>query len=218
MNRTFRRMLCILAAVVTGCTLVVNGRAMDGRVIDKETGKPIPGALVIVEWSGAVGGPVQSSRVCFHLEVVSTDADGRYHVPAWSRSPASDAEGGFFGIRNVEVTRRTYKAGYAPVDLDPNDPNIMRMSWVGPPTIDRLNALSLIGTAGCGATDGTLSREARIWRDVCEEVRSFPVSQLRQKTFGDHSFIELIDAQLAGIARQLEAENHGSSGFLQRCR
>ena len=217
MKRLVRMLLSALVALCGGCTLVVSGCAMDGRVVDKETGKPIPGALVIVEWSGAVGGPVQSSRVCFHLEVVPTDANGRYHIPGWSRRPANETEGGFFGVRNVEVTRRTYKAGYEPIDLDPTDPSTMRMSRVVSPSTERLHALSLMGTAGCGAADGSLMREAVIWRGVCDEVRSSPDAKLRQKSFGNRSFVELVNAHLEGITRQLAAGRNVAPHSLERC-
>ena len=210
MNRTFRRMLCILAAVVTGCTLVVNGRAMDGRVIDKQTGKPIPGALVIVEWSGAVGGPVQSSRVCFHLEVVSTDADGRYHVPAWSRSPASDAEGGFFGIRNVEVTRRTYKAGYEQFMYDPRDQTTILMQRFAANADQRIVYLSRQGTPGCGRTDGSRVNEIALWKAICEETKSLPDG--KQK----YDFFKAIDTHFAYLIEDVNEQLANRSDEVSR--
>jgi hypothetical protein len=186
-------MLCALAA---GCTLIVSGCAMDGRVVDSETGAPIQGALVIAEWTGDIGGPVQSSQVCFHLEVATTDSEGRYHIPSWSRRPVADYEGGFFGLRNVEVTRRTYKAGYVHVKYDEKEPNTILMSHFHGTSEQRIDYLSLEGTRSCGKRDGSRSNEIGLWRAICEEARKYPEAA-RARPKQDESFLRQIDTHLA---------------------
>ena len=184
---------------------MLSGSAMDGRVVDSETGAPIPGALVIVEWKGDIGGPVQSSQVCFHLEVVRTDEEGRYHVPAWHRRPAADWEGGFYGVRNTEVTRRTYRQGYTQLRYDPRDRMTILMSPYTGTTSERLEHLAFTGTSGCGAADGSLIHEAVIWHAVCEEAKRYGEARISLKKLSNRNFLELVDNHLAGIARQMAA-------------
>ena len=209
MKRLVRMLLSALVALCGGCTLVVSGCAMDGRVVDKETGKPIPGALVIVEWSGAVGGPVQSSRLCFHLEVVPTDANGRYHIPSWSRRPANETEGGFFGVRNVEVTRRTYKAGYEQFQYDPQDQTTILMQPFVGNAEQRIDYLSHQGTPGCGRADGSRSNEITLWKAVCEEARRLPEARNIRRAPHNESLLQEVNGRLSEINNDLE---HGQPG------
>ena len=152
-----------LLVAESGCTLSVSGTAIEGRVVDEATGNPIQGALVIAQWSGDVGGPVQSSQTCFHLEIATTDADGRYRIPGWSRRPVADWEGGFFGLRNTEVTRRTYKDGYAQLRYDPRDSRTILMTRFRGTPDERIDYLSRQGTPGCGRHDGSLDERSLVW-------------------------------------------------------
>jgi hypothetical protein len=59
---------------------------VDGRVLDEDTNQGIPGAFVIVRWKGSLGANSlggSPQEVCYHVEVVRSGSDGRYHVPAW---------------------------------------------------------------------------------------------------------------------------------------
>ena len=203
MRRLAARLFCALALLSASCTLMVSGCEMNGRVVDSETGAPVPGALVIAQWSGDVGGPVQSSHVCFHLEVATTDVEGRYHIPSWARRPVTDWEGGFFGVRNVEVARWTYRAGYKHLKYDPNDSTVILMARSHDMITERLNDLAHSGTPGCGSADGSLAKEVRIWQAVCGEVRNYPEARVYTKEFGNQTFIDLINAHLSGIERRL---------------
>jgi hypothetical protein len=181
---------------------------MNGQVIDSETGAPIAGALVIAEWTGDIGGPVQSSRVCFHMEVAKTDAEGRYHIPGWSRRPVTDTEGGFFGIRNVEVSRRTYKAGYEQLGYDPNDASTIVMRAFKGSDQERIEYLSHQGTAGCGRHDGSRAHEIVLWQTICEEARTLP-SAAKPSSAKGTSFLQEIDVHLAYLADDPRQERAG---------
>ena len=181
---------------------MITGCEMNGRVVDGETGAPISGALVIAEWSGDIGGPVQSSQVCFHLEIATTDADGRYHIPAWSRRPVTDHEGGFYGLRNVEVSRRTYKAGYSQLKYDPNDAStILMVPFKGPPE-QRIAYLSQQGTRSCGRHDGSRTHEVQLWRNICAEAKPL-VARLPNDANQSRSFLREIDAHLAHLTQDV---------------
>lgn len=180
---------------------MITGCEMNGRVVDSETGAPISGALVIAEWSGDIGGPVQSSQVCFHLEIATTDAEGRYHIPAWRRRPVTDHEGGFHGLRNVEVSRRTYKAGYSQLKFDPNDTStILMVPFKGSP-FERVEYLLNAGTAGCGREDGSLTKELSFWEAVCDEARKLPGASTLNPDFRNRSFLQEIDVRMASVLR-----------------
>jgi hypothetical protein len=62
-------------------------RALAGRVVDTATGRPIPGALVVVEsWQtpAPIGGPQPERRLVDSIGV-RTDASGRWSVPTESQ-------------------------------------------------------------------------------------------------------------------------------------
>jgi hypothetical protein len=212
-----RTAICFLCTLAAGCTLMLSGDAMDGRVVDSETGAPIPGALVIVEWKGDIGGPVQSSQVCFHLEVVRTDDEGRYHVPAWHRRPAADWEGGFYGVRNTEVTRRTYRNGYAQLRYDPRDTTTILMAPYSGSVNERLEYLAYIGTPGCGAADGSLIHEAELWRAVCAEAKTHAEARVPQPKLRDRAFLQVVNNHLEDIARELQEFNKAPTKPLIPC-
>ena len=216
--RLLKTVVALLAAATAGCTLIVGGCAIDGRVVDSETGAPIPGALVIVEWTGDIGGPVQSSQVCFHLEVVSTDQEGRYHVPAWHRRPVADWEGGFFGVRNTEVTRRTFRKGYTQLRYDPRDTTTILMQPFTGSVKERLDYLARLGTVGCGAADGSLIREAAIWEAVCEEARSYAEARTAVTAIGGRTYLDVVNDHFSDIAKELAANGHKDSNAQAPCR
>ena len=172
---------------------------MDGRVVDAETGAPIPGALVIAEWSGDIGGPVQSSEVCFHMEVATTDAEGRYHIPGWSRRPVADWEGGFFGVRNVEVSRRTYKAGYTHFKYEPDNSANILMSRANGADIERIGYLLHSGSQSCGREDGSLLNELVLWTAICDEVKRMPAAREPNSVISKSSALMKIDGHIASV-------------------
>jgi hypothetical protein len=61
------------------------GKPVGGQVIERETGKPLPDALVIVEWqtSAARGGHGASGASCYHMEYAITDKNGQFKTERW---------------------------------------------------------------------------------------------------------------------------------------
>ena len=68
---------------LTGCATVYHAEAIEGWVVDAETGKPLEGVIIVAHWElkgGLEGGiPIAELQI---LETV-TDANGRYFFPAW---------------------------------------------------------------------------------------------------------------------------------------
>lgn len=91
----WRSMLSIvlgLELLLTGCSaarpLTYRAAAIQGRIVDAETGQPVEGAAVVAVWEIDVikGNPfvalVERSERLHILEAV-TDATGAYTIPAW---------------------------------------------------------------------------------------------------------------------------------------
>lgn len=75
-----------------------------GVVLDEETKEPIEAAIVVARWIGSISQLVDSQTTCYHVETATTDAKGRYRMPAWTKIP------GKVGHNEVQFT--AYKAGY----------------------------------------------------------------------------------------------------------
>ncbi|MBL8510252.1 MAG: carboxypeptidase regulatory-like domain-containing protein [Betaproteobacteria bacterium] len=58
--------------------------AIEGRVFEADSGQPLPGAFVIAVWSYSGSDGVGSRSGCSRLEIVQSDAQGRYVIPAGS--------------------------------------------------------------------------------------------------------------------------------------
>lgn len=77
---------------------------MHGRVVDQQTGEPIPDTFVVVTWVGNIATAFVDSRTdCFHGYVTRSDTDGWYSIPAWTN------EGQFAHAGNQRVEAFAYK-------------------------------------------------------------------------------------------------------------
>ena len=52
-----------------------------GRVVDAETGQPIPGAIFVVIWMRSIPTPAHAAEQFNDARVAVTDADGRFAIP-----------------------------------------------------------------------------------------------------------------------------------------
>lgn len=91
-------MIVILFCLSSGCSADSKSTAMTGTVVDAETGKPIEGAIVLVEWTKTKGFGLTHTESYKVVEVL-TDKDGKFKVP---------------GVRTIFVDSHLtiYKAGY----------------------------------------------------------------------------------------------------------
>lgn len=59
--------------------------AANGRIVNKETGKPMEGVFVLATWHASFSGVVNSGGTeCYHFAITKTDKDGKYVLPNWS--------------------------------------------------------------------------------------------------------------------------------------
>jgi hypothetical protein len=75
-------------------------------VLEAETKKPLIDSLVVARWQGTYSAIAETKTVCYHVETATTDAEGRYRMPAWS----AKSKGPFFSPETVIIT--AYKPGY----------------------------------------------------------------------------------------------------------
>ena len=81
-----------------------------GRVVDAETGQPIPGAIFVVIWMRSIPTPAHAAEQFNDARVAVTDADGRFAIPP--RDPPWLS----FLIENPYLT--CLAPGYAPGRID----------------------------------------------------------------------------------------------------
>lgn len=106
----------------TACATLVGQLTgeLNGVVIDKSTGKPVEGAIVVAQWQGQGFHLVDARTVCFHVESATTDKEGRYAIAAVPIAPA--------GVMNATaLVAGVYKEGYREVSYkDTQEPGFVR--------------------------------------------------------------------------------------------
>lgn len=98
--KTFSRILSVaaLAFLPLPACATAPTPAIEGKVIEEGTNKPIPGAIVVARWQESRSGIFDSQTVCVHVESATTDEQGRYHLPRYKGKEPTHTD--------------SYKAGY----------------------------------------------------------------------------------------------------------
>jgi hypothetical protein len=81
---------------------------IDARVTDAVTHAPVIGAIVVARWERGHSSIAAGWESCEHVQVVVTDAQGRYHIDRWSHFD-NPIEWLFAGSFHLEV--HGYRAG-----------------------------------------------------------------------------------------------------------
>lgn len=108
----FMRQLLMLGAVLIGiplssCATLYHAEAIEGWVVDAETGKPLEGVIIVAHWEikhGISSVPIAQVQI---LETV-TDRNGRYFFPAWG--PKTISTTGYMGGNSPRIL--LFKPGY----------------------------------------------------------------------------------------------------------
>jgi hypothetical protein len=114
-TRSYKLMLLLMTVLFTWSTTTHNAHAaganyrgpFNGRVVDQDTGQPIEGAVVFVEWHIK---HMMVAESFFDAKEVLTDKDGHFFIPKnWSFNP----------WRNIVMNSQIiiFKAGYGHVQL-----------------------------------------------------------------------------------------------------
>lgn len=123
MLRDLMRVAFFLLAITQSACATLGGHLsgeLSGVVIDKTTGEPIEGAIVVAQWEGSRLHPVDSVTECFHVETTTTDKDGKYFISAIVGAP--------LGIVGTQAyVSVVYKEGFREVSYkDKKDSGFMK--------------------------------------------------------------------------------------------
>ena len=84
----------------------MSGDAIEGRVVEEGSRKPIEGVIVVVKWEGYISALVDSQRVCVYVQTTTTDKNGYYKFPAWKKSSEIGP------VQKIKPDITVYKTGY----------------------------------------------------------------------------------------------------------
>lgn len=110
----FIRLLALVCTLPLSACASLLGNAIEGTVLEQGTNKPIPGAIVIVRWGGALPAFAEARSVCVHIETATTDAMGGFRTAAW-RAPSSVGPAPVVQA-HIGPAAYAYKSGYEYVD------------------------------------------------------------------------------------------------------
>lgn len=90
---------------------------IEGRVLDRETGQPIEGAVVIAQW--VLAKPLEGHETDHWITIeAATDAEGRYRIPGWGPKWRP----WFRWLTYYDPQLVIFKPGYWPLTLLNEDP------------------------------------------------------------------------------------------------
>jgi hypothetical protein len=181
MNSPNRHSLCLaglLAVMLSACATdsTVSSPALEGRVIEASTHKPIPDALVTVLWKGHLG---YTGTVCYHVETTVTDQQGHYRINAWSKPtrPEGSAPRGLVETYHVATVHKPGHEQAKPDDLcHPRHAcYLLKPSTLG--RGERLGYLiRVLESTRCGAPDESERNLHRLYKALFDEGSNLAVT------------------------------------------
>jgi len=112
--------LAFLALAFSFFSFVYWSQAIEGRVVDKDSGMPIPNSIVVATWR--LRGNWGRSAGYIAVSETLTNDQGYFKVPAWGPrlNLSLDAH-----LRGSEPILRIFKSGYIPIVVDNLPPRSM---------------------------------------------------------------------------------------------
>ena len=148
-------LLMPLLLPLSACAL--SGKAIEGKVLEEGTNKPIPEAIVIARWSGHLATFAHGKTVCYHVLSATTDEHGAYRFPAWKKKITENWQ------KNVDpetVVVTAHKPGYEAhrppgyARTEAFKQNVRYLKSFAGGREERLRYLERVfGSTGCGAQD-----------------------------------------------------------------
>ena len=160
---------CLLLLLpLTACAR--SGKAIDGKVVEQGSHKPIPNAIVIARWHGTVSALVDAQTVCMHVEFATTDAQGNYRLPSW-RKPSTMGP-----VFDVQPTVTAHKPGYRLAEEYP-ETTPMLVSFTGS-RWEKLEYLKRVSNAaGCSDKKEIERNLLPLYRALYEEAKGIAVTK-----------------------------------------
>ena len=140
LKTVFITVLLGVVLLVTGCGM--SGGPIEGKVIDKSTGKPVGGVIVVVAWQGTSGSPAHSQTQCFHVESTVTDENGQYTIPRWFSTPSV--------MTDIKTYITLYKIGYQEAEWFSEDIKLL-VPFTGTREERLAYLFSILDSTGCGS-------------------------------------------------------------------
>lgn len=164
----------ILLAPMTACAL--SGKAIEGKVLEEGTNKPIPGAIVVARWQGHLATFAHGKTVCYHVLSTTTGENGNYRFPAWKKEVAEDWQK---NVRPEDVIIAAHKPGYR--ESERYEKNVQYLQPFTGGRGERLQYLDrVISSTSCG-DKSTHQNLYRIHRAVYEEARAIAQTEEEKK-------------------------------------
>jgi hypothetical protein len=92
----------------------LQGKSIDGHVLDAQTGQPIPGAHVMYLWEAGINPSTftahNASEICYHAAGAVTDAQGHFRIDPWEEPRRYD-------VHEREPGAWAYAPGYVPAEF-----------------------------------------------------------------------------------------------------
>ncbi|MEP6636459.1 MAG: hypothetical protein ABJB97_07015 [Acidobacteriota bacterium] len=200
----FRSFLVLACSVACMC-LATESLALEGKVIDGSTGRPLSGVYVIGAWVVSSGIGVVAKSGCGKLEVTRTDEQGRFTLSKWSESILAH----LIGDENLNVYY--YMRGYR---WEKGHPQLGDTVVLIPDTRSALERLGYIsetaGKADCGSIEQRKKKALPLYRVMYEEASSLASTTKDQRRVRSN-ILFMIEALELGYT---QAEENSKTRFL----
>jgi hypothetical protein len=167
------------------------GLSIDGLVLDEQTHKPIPGVFVIAQWRYYGSDAYGSRTSCPHLEVVRTDDEGRYHIPAWLPGLVSHVQRAVFAYKGgyEEIVKSATPNVLTAAEVALNEKQKVMGLYTGTGD-ERVVSYTTFGSLeGCGSAEDYTKKLIPLYRAIYEEAKTLKVTDRnKEKLKGDLGF------------------------------
>jgi len=186
----------------------VSALALDGRVVEEGTGKPLAGVVVRIHWFGSKSVIVDANTVCYAADVLVTAADGTYRIPEWSGSLDPFIIG---RQRSVGF----YKPGYRTIARSDNEA-LVTMGRRDPGERER-NFKDVERYLGGPYCDLSAEKKLKLLKPVHEELSQWAQSPAERETLRHIKYsIDLLEHGEEVAARNEQAQRMRDESELRR--
>jgi hypothetical protein len=186
---TLRRLLVVACSIGCTCSATLSF-ALEGKVIDGTTGKPLSGVYVIGAWVVSSGIGVVAKSACGKLEVTRTDEQGRFKLSKWSGRILPYLFGDenlndYYYVRGYRWEKGHPQIGETVVLVPDTRPPIGRLRYIG----------DLATRADCGPWEERRVKALAMYRSMYEDAHSIASSTYedRQALSGILFMVEWLD-------------------------
>lgn len=169
------RMIGLTVLLIPLSACAISGKPMEGRVLEVDTRKPIPDAIVVVRWQGNRPAFVESQTVCAHVDTAVTDAQGRYAIKRWVAVLHNGP------VLDLEPLVMVYKTGYQEAYIPAEAGTTYLKAFAGTRE-ERFEYLRRVTSAtGCGGAGDSEKNLLPLAKALYEEARSIATTTKEQE-------------------------------------